>query len=68
MTALSDCGEYTIGSYEFDENREFISIYDQDSTKHTYKYIELDTENFCLDHWQYETVSKYGLDNSKTKN
>ena len=48
--ALSDCNEYTIGGYEFDKERDFITIYDQDSTKHTYQYIELDTENLSLIH------------------
>ena len=67
LLVLSECDEYTIGGYEFDQEREFISIYDQDSTVHTYKYIELDEENFCLEHWKYETVSKNGLYNKKTK-
>ena len=67
VLAMSHCDEYTIGGYEFEENRGWITIYDQDSTKHTYKFLELDTENFCLEHWQYESVSKDGLDNQKTK-
>ena len=68
LLVLSECNEYTIGGYEFDQEREFISIYDQDSTIHTYKYIELGEENFCLEHWKYETVTKNGLHNKKTEN
>lgn len=67
LVLASECDDYTIGGYEFDQEREFISIYDQDSTVHTYQYIELDEENFCLEHWRYETVSKNGLHNKKTK-
>ena len=62
------CNEYNILGYEFGENEGFITIYDQDSTAHTYRFIELDEENFCVDHWQYETVSKKnGLHNQETK-
>ena len=68
LLVLSECDDYTIGGYEFNENRDFISIYDQDSTKHTYKYIELDEDNFCLEHWKYETVSKNGLSYKKAEN
>jgi len=67
IVLLSECDEYTIGGYEFDKEREFISVYDQDSTKHTYKHLDLGYDNWCLEHWQYETVSINGLHNKKTE-
>ncbi len=63
------CNQYNILGYEFGEEEGYIKIYDQDSTIHTYRFIELDEENFCLDHWKYENVSKKdGLHNQKTEN
>lgn len=65
---IKNCNEYNVLGYEFGENDDFIYIYDQDSVKHTYRFIELDEENFCVDHWQYEHVTKKnGLHNKKTE-
>jgi len=67
LLALSECDDYAIGGYEFEKERNFLSVYDQDSTKHTYQFIELNEENFCLEHWEYETVSKDGFYHEKAE-
>ncbi len=36
----------------------FITIIDADSIQHIYKELNFDGFDYCLEHWEYETVHK----------
>ena len=40
------------------EPANFITIIDADSVQHTYRELNFDGFDYCLEHWEYETVQK----------
>jgi len=58
VLSLNECPNYNITGFEIDKQNDNITIFDQDSVRHTYRILDLDDDNFCLDHNEWENVTK----------
>lgn len=60
---INNCGPgWSIAGYELEPSDSthygIIELLDSDSIKHTYKELNFDGFDYCLEHWQYEEVKK----------
>jgi len=58
---LSACYQgWSIMGYEIvpTDVSDFITIVDADSVTHIYRELNFDGQDYCLEHWDFETVHK----------